>query len=159
MITASRFHDFSYGHRVHEHESKCAHLHGHNGRVHFTVRPLLRRRLSVDLVGDVVANEASGLDKVGRVLDFSVINSKLCQWVENSWDHKFLVSEEDPWAKALVRVDPSVVLVPFNPTAERMAEHLLYVVGPLKLRGTGCELVKVVLEETRKCSAAVILKL
>ena len=39
IISASRYHDFSAGHRVTGHENKCAHLHGHNYRVHFTVRP------------------------------------------------------------------------------------------------------------------------
>jgi 6-pyruvoyltetrahydropterin/6-carboxytetrahydropterin synthase len=31
-----RYHDISCGHRVHGHEGKCRHLHGHNYRVHFT---------------------------------------------------------------------------------------------------------------------------
>ena len=134
IITATRFHDFCCGHRVFGHESKCAHLHGHNYRVHFTV-------------------QAAALDDVGRVLDFSVINSKLCHWLEHQWDHKFLLYTEDPWLPALQAVDPTVRPVPFNPTAENLAHHLLHVVGPLQLAGTGCELVQVVVEETRKCSA------
>ena len=136
MKTATRYHDFSCGHRVYGHESACAHLHGHNYRVHFTVRP-------------VVAE----LDSVGRVLDFSAIKSRLCQWLEDNWDHRFLVYEQDPWGNALHALDPTVVRVPFNPTAELMAEHLLYVVGPQQLAGTGCTLQSVVVEETRKCRA------
>jgi 6-pyruvoyltetrahydropterin/6-carboxytetrahydropterin synthase len=134
---------------VHEHESKCAYLHGHNGRVHFTVRPLLNRW----------EEPAGGLDLVGRVLDFSVINTKLCQWLEENWDHKFLVSDLDPMRYALRAADKTVVWVPFNPTAERMAEYLLYKIGPVQLAGTGCELMEVTLEETRKCKATVSLKL
>lgn len=135
MITASRFHDFSYGHRVFGHESKCAMLHGHNGRVHFTV-------------------QATALDAVGRVLDFSVINTRLCAWVEEHWDHRFLLWERDPWLHHLRGVDPDgVVTVPFNPTAERMAEYLVDVIGPRQLHDTGCHLVSCRVEETRKCSA------
>ena len=135
MITATRYHDFSAGHRVHGHESKCAHIHGHNYRVHFTVT-------------------ADALDKLGRVLDFSVINSRLCQWLEEYWDHKFLVFVKDPLAGRLVELDPNgVVVVHFNPTAENMAQYLLAYVGPHQLEGTGCRLIKVVVEETRKCSA------
>jgi 6-pyruvoyltetrahydropterin/6-carboxytetrahydropterin synthase len=134
MITATRYHDFSSGHRVHGHESKCAHLHGHNYRVHFTV--------------------AGKLDDVGRVLDFSVINSHLCLWLEDNWDHRFLVWFRDPWAVNLVKLDPKgVVVVNFNPTAENMAKYLLQTIGPRALAGTGCTLTKVVVEETRKCSA------
>lgn len=32
-----RYPDISCGHRLYKHESKCAHLHGHNYRIHFTV--------------------------------------------------------------------------------------------------------------------------
>lgn len=137
-ITAERYHDISVGHRVHRHESKCAHLHGHNYRIHFTV-------------------DAPALDDVGRVLDFSAIKERLCYWLEACWDHKFLVWEEDPMAAALKALDPQgVVLVAFNPTAENMARALLEVVGPLQLAGTSCRLVSVRVEETRKCSAVAL---
>lgn len=138
---ASRYHDFSYGHRVVGHEHKCRWLHGHNGRVHFFC-------------------EADALDSVGRVIDFSVIKSLLCNWVEDNLDHKFLAWEHDPTLRELVKYDSDanylgVVWVPFNPTAEKICEHLLMVVGPKQLQGTGVRLVRVVLEETRKCHASV----
>lgn len=148
FIEASRYHDFSCGHRVVGHESKCALLHGHNYRVHFRVT-------------------ADSLDSVGRVMDFSVINERLCQWLEENWDHRFLAWEQDHVMRtvdrALVagrnhddesdRAIHSIVWVPFNPTAENMAKFLLTNVGPLQLDGTGVTLVQVVVEETRKCSA------
>ncbi len=134
-IIAERYHDFSYGHRVYQHEGKCAALHGHNGRVHFTVT-------------------ADTLDAVGRVMDFSVIKDSLCDWVENNWDHRFIVWEEDPLSSPLRNIDPSAVIVPFNPTAENMAYHLLHTVGPIQLKETGVKLIKVTFEETTKCRAA-----
>lgn len=150
QMTATRFHDFCAGHRVAGHENKCAHLHGHNYRVHFTV--------------------AGDLDNVGRVMDFSIINERLCQWLEMNWDHKFLVWDQDDAMQELKRVlashsmrdgtrfavnvlKGSTVWVPFNPTAENMAAHLMFVVAPERLRGTGVRVVRVVVEETRKCSA------
>jgi 6-pyruvoyltetrahydropterin/6-carboxytetrahydropterin synthase len=45
------------------------------------------------------------------------------------------------------------VVTPFNPTAENMARHLVHTVAPVVLDGTGCELVRCVVEETRKCQA------
>jgi 6-pyruvoyltetrahydropterin/6-carboxytetrahydropterin synthase len=134
MITVTRFHDFSYGHRVVGHEGKCCNLHGHNGRVHFTCT-------------------ADNLDDVGRVVDFSVIKTALCDWLEDWWDHRMLLWVKDPWVVPLRQIDRTVKTVPFNPTAENMAQHLLHVVGPTYLRGTGVTLTKVVFEETRKCSA------
>lgn len=156
MIAATRYHDISVGHRVHGHESKCAHLHGHNYRIHF----------------EVVAPQ---LDKVGRVLDFSVIKSQLCEWLEKNWDHKFLAWHDDPVMDSLIAwtertakqqqgmfyPNPSLdwdaaagsfVRVPFNPTAENMAKYLVEVVGPAQLAGFDCTLRRVVIEETRKCS-------
>lgn len=137
-ITASRYHDFSCGHRVCGHESKCAHLHGHNYRVHFTVA-------------------SAGLDEIGRVIDFSAIKERLCEWVEQSWDHKFLVFYEDPWARMLADIDPAgVVQLPFNPTAENMAAFLLNVIGP-RFLPPDIILTDVRIEETRKCAASAAL--
>lgn len=132
---AKRYHDISCGHRVFQHESKCAHLHGHNYRVHFTC-------------------EAEQLDSIGRVIDFSDIKAKLCMWLEDQWDHKTLIWENDPWAKVLPGIDPTIVIVPFNPTAENIAQHLVEVIGPQQLAGTGIKLVHCDVEETRKCSAS-----
>lgn len=133
-ITATRYHDICAGHRVYGHESKCQHLHGHNYRFHFTV-------------------EADHLDVVGRVVDFSVIKSHLCEWLENKWDHHFLVWEKDPLSRYLLDIDPTVVLVPFNPTAENLANHMVTVVGPEVFDGTGVQLVECRIDETAKCSA------
>jgi 6-pyruvoyltetrahydropterin/6-carboxytetrahydropterin synthase len=133
MITADRYHDISCGHRVYQHESKCAHLHGHNYRIHFVIE--------------------GGLDSIGRVLDFSVIKSHLCMWLEENWDHKTLLWENDPWAKLLPEIDPTIVIVPFNPTAENMAQYLVEVIGPQQLEGTGTALIRCRIEETRKCAA------
>jgi 6-pyruvoyltetrahydropterin/6-carboxytetrahydropterin synthase len=134
MITARRYHDISCGHRVVGHEGKCVNLHGHNYRVHFTC-------------------QAEELDSIGRVIDFGIIKSRLCQWLEMHWDHKMLIWEEDAWLPKLKEIDNTVLAVPFNPTAENIAKHLVDVVGPQMLKGTGCTLIECVVEETRKCSA------
>jgi 6-pyruvoyltetrahydropterin/6-carboxytetrahydropterin synthase len=135
MWTASRYHDISTGHRVYGHESKCAHAHGHNYRVHFHC--------------------AGDLDSIGRVIDFSVIKERLCMWLEDNYDHKFLLWKEDPWCEVMKDIDPDgVVVVDFNPTAENIAEHLIKVVAPIQLAGTGVKLIKCDIEETRKCSAS-----
>lgn len=132
MISATRYHDISTGHRVYGHESKCKHLHGHNYRIHFTVG-------------------AKELDMVGRVLDFGVIKERLCMWVENNWDHKTLLWSLDPLSTTLTEIDPEgVCIVNFNPTAENMAEYLLKNIGPTVLP-SNVVLTEVVIEETMKC--------
>lgn len=137
-MEAIRYHDISAGHRVVNHESKCAHLHGHNYRVHFYV-------------------DAPELDEIGRVMDFSVIKTHLCMWLEDNWDHKMLLYFRDPILHDIQKLVPGdIVVVNFNPTAENMAKYLVDVVGPQQLEGTGCRLRKVVIEETRKCSASYV---
>lgn len=142
-LTADRYHDISCGHRVVGHEGKCQYLHGHNYRIHFSVAP------------------KDGLDNVGRVLDFSVIKHVLCEWLERNWDHKTLLWKEDPLSKVSVirfedgesvRIGESFVIVPFNPTAENMAQYLLEVVGEKLFANSNVYLKKIVIEETRKCS-------
>lgn len=143
-----RYHDISTGHRVTGHEGKCRHLHGHNYRIHFIC-------------------EADALDPLGRVIDFTVIKEKLCMWVEDNWDHKFLAWENDPLINVMGGLMhlhagedewdmfcASIVYVPFNPTAENMAQNLVEFIGPKQLAGTGIRLVKVVIEETAKCFAS-----
>lgn len=139
-LKAVRYHDFCAGHRVVGHESKCANLHGHNYRIYFHCEA-----------------ENLTLDEVGRVVDFSVIKETLCEWLETNWDHRMLIWEQDQMLETLQELDPKVVVVPFNPTAENIVDHLLHVVCPAELAITkelGYELkvTKIDLEETRKCS-------
>lgn len=147
VLSVTRFHDISCGHRVVGHEGKCRGLHGHNYRIHF------------ECIGP--------LDDIGRVIDFSVIKSELCNWLEDVWDHKMLLWSKDPVAamqyqrryngpeqddQELYDAMNSIVQVPFNPTAENMAKFLLDL-SDIRLEGTGVTCVKVIVEETRKCLA------
>lgn len=165
--TVIRSHEICAGHRVVGHESKCRHLHGHNYKFHFKVAPkhgcgkvVTRGKLLED-----------GLDNVGRVIDFSVVKTTLCQWLEDNWDHKFLHWEHDSVINSLIVVastefarennlvkdedyDPfvdSLVALPFNPTAENLAAYMVDVIGPQLLDQYGVELVECTIEETSKC--------
>lgn len=147
MYTATRYHDISCGHRVVGHEGKCRHLHGHNYRIHFFCRPTGMVQQGQNIV-------RRQLDQVGRVVDFSVIKRLLCEWLEENFDHRMLIWSNDPDRAALEAIDETVVIVNFNPTAENIAKFLVEDLGPIRLEDTGVELYKVVVEETRKCSAS-----
>jgi 6-pyruvoyltetrahydropterin/6-carboxytetrahydropterin synthase len=144
MLRVERYHDISCGHRVFGHEGKCQHLHGHNYRIHFVCEAIHE---------DEAGSSFDGLDAIGRVIDFGVMKSRLCAWVEDTWDHRMLLWSRDPLLAKLREFDRMVVSVPFNPTAENMARHLVLNVGPEVLAGLGVRLVSVTVEETRKCSA------
>jgi 6-pyruvoyltetrahydropterin/6-carboxytetrahydropterin synthase len=160
VIHATRYHDISCGHRVVGHEGHCRLLHGHNYRIWFTCSPPMH------ILGE---EWKEPLDSVGRVIDFNVMKDKLCMWLEENWDHKFLMWEKDPLRSILVEntdvefsdidlgidKDLGIVLVPFNPTAENIGEYLISVIGPQQLKDTGVVLTRCIVEETRKCSAEV----
>ena len=162
-----RSHEICAGHRVVGHESKCRHLHGHNYKFHFHVEAKGRTDVRKIRVGKVT--EIGGLDSVGRVIDFSVVKSTLCEWLEENWDHKFLHWEQDELIRGVIslvendnrdgfvprdQVDHlynSFVELPFNPTAENLAAYMVEVIGPQLLDPHGVKLVKCVIEETSKC--------
>ncbi len=169
MHTVIRSHEICAGHRVVGHESKCRHLHGHNYVFHFKV---IANAIHQHAHSNFVETE---LDQVGRVVDFSVVKTTLCQWLEDNWDHKFLHWKEDLLIEGLkevlerdcVNVNPffevadavlerdafrdSLVPLPFNPTAENLAQYMVDVIGPKLLSEHGVELVSCVIEETSKC--------
>ena len=134
-FAVTRKHEIHCGHRVVNHEGKCKNLHGHSYVFHLTC------------VKDT-------LDSVGRVIDFSVIKDKLCNWLEENWDHKLLLWEDDPWLNALKLIDKSIVTVPCNPTAENLSKYLVEIIAPQLFYGLNIKLTQVLIEETSKCSAS-----
>lgn len=164
--TVIRSHEICAGHRVVGHESKCRHLHGHNYKFHFKVAP--KGRTDVKVIRRGTLREKGGLDNVGRVIDFSVVKTTLCQWLEDNWDHKFLYWARDELINGLrdlasdlregyvVEEDhthfvDSLVQLPFNPTAENLAAYMVDVIGPQLLDEHGVQLVECTIEETSKC--------
>lgn len=150
MFTVERYHDISCGHRVVGHENKCRFLHGHNYRITF----VCASKLSTLSVSERI-HPLGQLDKVGRVLDFGVIKERMCQWLEDNWDHKMLLWSQDPIFDGIVQLEEEwgIVYVPFNPTAENMAHYLVTCVGPHLLGDTQVRVMACRVEETRKCSA------
>jgi 6-pyruvoyltetrahydropterin/6-carboxytetrahydropterin synthase len=118
------------------HESKCATLHGHNGVIWVHVTPL------------------ASLDSLGRVVDFSVVKSVIGGWVEEYWDHTMILYKEDEITIDLLSQAPSyksLFILDKNPTAENMANYLLWTICPQLLKGTGIIVHKIVFWETENC--------
>lgn len=102
-------HTTDTGHRIPGHEGglgKCARLHGHTYRFQ-------------------VALAAETLDITGFVIDFGEIKRIL-----DEWDHRTLLWEKDGLSLAVTSRPAEeahgVIRVPFIPTAENMAEHLVF---------------------------------
>ena len=94
--------EFSYGHRLLNHNGKCRYLHGHNGVV------------EVDI-------ESEKLDAMGMVIDFGDINEVVKKWVDENLDHRMLLCREDPMVKVMRANDEPLFVMEENPTAENIA--------------------------------------
>ena len=130
-LTIMRRIKFCAGHRLHLHGGKCEHFHGHNYVADFFV-------------------EGEVQDSVGRVVDFADLKNLCKGWLDEHWDHSFLVHQDDANAiAALQQVKPSrLFIMPYNPTAENMARYLLEEVCPTLLAKTGGRAVRVRIWET-----------
>lgn len=140
-ITIMRQVKFCAGHRLLNHEGKCANLHGHNYVVEF----------------HITSNE---IDSLGRVVDFSVVNKLFKGWIDENWDHGFVLWDADENAiGALKQVEPHrLYLLPYNPTAENMALYLLKEISPkliAQIKGYDLRMSKVVVWETEHAFAEV----
>jgi len=94
---------FCYGHRLLNHQGKCRHLHGHNATA-------------------VIRLEASELDEMGMVCDFSDIGGYVKSWINDNLDHNMLLHEADPVLPGLQMAGERVFVMPANPTAENIAK-------------------------------------
>lgn len=144
-ISAVRKLQFCAGHRVYNHEGKCAHLHGHNYLVYIHAQ-------TNDAI-DADGKATTQLDALGRVIDFSVLKEKFSQWLEQNWDHGFILWQDDLEAIAAMKTlsGQKLFLLGKNPTAENLAHYLLTEVAPVLLLNTGVKVIKIVLWETENC--------
>lgn len=122
--------EFSYGHRLINYSGKCKNLHGHNATV------------DIDL-------ESATLDKRGMVLDFGEVKTKLKKWIDQHWDHRLILCAKDPWVKKLKSLDPTIMTIDENPTAENLAK-ILY----LKAKELGLPVCEIRFWETKTSCAS-----
>lgn len=129
---------FCAGHRLVGHEGKCQNLHGHN----YVVEIFVTGREQ---------------DAVGRILDFKQLKISIKSWLDEHWDHTFILWDQDENGLAAIRSSQPhrVYELDANPTAENMAIHLLNVVCPEVLEGSGATAFKVRLWESDETCAEV----
>jgi 6-pyruvoyltetrahydropterin/6-carboxytetrahydropterin synthase len=134
VIVSRRFR-FSAAHRLYQHEGKCVHPHGHNYVAEVTV-------------------EAAKLDEVGRVIDFAVMKETVGAWIEDNWDHAFIMFEADAEMTEIYDVHPEwrKYVMDRNPTAENMA-YELFLIAHNRLKSHRVRVTRVRLWETADCYA------
>lgn len=128
---------FCAGHRVYNHESKCAHPHGHNYVAFITIQ----------------SKGGKELDDLGRVIDFSVVKEVVGKWIDDNWDHGFIYYKNDIEMEKLFRNNSyKSYAMELNPTAENMA-RVLQLAASDELAYANLECTRVELWETENCKA------
>lgn len=142
-VTVMRRIRFNAGHRLLGHEGKCANFHGHN--------------YVADVFVTASDDSRAAVDDLGRVIDFAELKAVLKDWIDENWDHGFVLSCDDENGIAAIRsvVPTKYFLLPDNPTAENMARYLLETVCPVLLASYGVDAVRVALWETEETCAVV----
>lgn len=103
-----RSYTFCAAHRIMGHEGKCKNLHGHT------------------YTAEIYLYSSEGLDQLDRVLDYSVIDEVVGNWIKENWDHAAIMAGNDPLARAAEEEGCKVyILHGYQPTAEVLAMILL----------------------------------
>ena len=129
------------GHRLSKHNGGCKHLHGHSYRAEVTI-------------------ESNTLNTDEMVIDFSIIKKPIRNWIDENWDHSFLLNDRDEFFYFLNQLDGNALYLFDNkdPTAEVIAEELLEqaqrIVGELDVTST-IRITKVKVWETETAFAEV----
>ena len=115
---------FASGHRLLEHKVKCVFPHGHTYSAEIWV-------------------DSETLDDLGFVVDFTELKQNVGAWIEEHWDHAFLVNSRDEELLGALRAVKGSRIAVFsdeNPSAEVMARELcqrvqeLCAITPLRVR-------------------------
>ncbi|MDA0262923.1 MAG: 6-carboxytetrahydropterin synthase [Chloroflexi bacterium] len=99
---------FDSGHRLLDYQGKCAYPHGHTYRAE-------------------VFLESPVLNSLGLVYDFTSLKDRVKSWVDENWDHAFLVNSRDSELIAGLANTSLVRLYQFqdqNPSCEVMSREL-----------------------------------
>ena len=103
--------EFDAGHRVARHGGQCANPHGYRYFVDLTVE------------GPLVDDDAAA--DYGMVVDFGRLKNFLTTQVHDRYDHGFMVEDADTEMRdALTGHDWKVIVVPWTPTAENLAQAI-----------------------------------
>ncbi len=121
---------FCYGHRLLNYNGRCAHPHGHNGRIQIEL-------------------EADRLDNRGMVYDFGDVKDLVQKWVDENLDHKMILQKSDPILSKLQELGEPYFAMEDNPTAEALAKLIFHQAKSQKL-----PIMKITFWETASSSAS-----
>ena len=111
MYTVTKSIELDAGHRVPDHSSQCANLHGH------------RWKVTAELDAEKLIEGGS---ETGMVRDFGLVKQVMMQKIHTKCDHSFMYYKKDIHVRRIFEDDTfgfKFVALDFPPTAENLARH------------------------------------
>lgn len=134
--------EIDMAHRVPNHKSKCANLHGH------------RYKIEVGVDDKIIAQE--GASDEGMVIDFGDLKEIMMQELDAKFDHNACFFVEDPISEWIPQIEvyqtKKIHRLDFIPTAENLAKHW-YELIEKKLEERGIKIKHVKIWETPTSTA------
>ena len=115
IIRVTKQFDFEMAHALDCHDGKCHNIHGHT------------YGLTVTFIGAPI--DAPGMPKDGMVIDFSDIKKIVKDNVVDVLDHALVLRDNSRFLSVLdKKINPRLILVPYQPTAEKVLEHMIEII-------------------------------
>lgn len=115
IIRVTKEFDFEMAHALDCHDGKCHNIHGHT------------YGLKVTFIGEPI--DAPGMPKDGMVIDFSDIKKIVKTNVVDVFDHALVLRDNSRFLPVLdKKINPRLMLVPYQPTAEKVLEHMIEII-------------------------------
>ena len=133
--------EFDAGHRLVNHDGKCAKLHGHRYKAEFHFE-----------------SKSNKLNNIGMVIDFSLIYKQIGDWINDNLDHNVILNilDKNIGNKIESEFGQKIYYLDVNPTAENIASHLLCDICPKVINEKDIFCSKIRLWETPNCYVEVV---
>jgi len=122
MYRVERKFTFPMGHRLSKHLGACSNIHGHNVTLLVGVKTLI-------------------LNDNDMVIDFHDLKN-IVQPLLDEWDHSLILNEMDRTPTINNKLFKKVFFFDFDPTAEKLSEHLYRLINQVLPMGIQMDYVK-----------------
>ncbi|PLW91798.1 MAG: 6-carboxytetrahydropterin synthase QueD [Marinilabiliales bacterium] len=108
-IRLSKEFSFEMAHALKDYDGKCRHIHGHSFK------------LVVTVIGEPIEDDKS--PKNGMVIDYGDLKKIVNKLIVDQYDHALVLPEKSELIAKLEDTDLHTIILPFQPTSEKMLEH------------------------------------
>ena len=112
MYTIKKIFEFCYAHRLHGYPGKCGNIHGHTAKIEISCK-------------------VKALPESGMAIDFKELSGKIGAWIDESLDHRLILSKDDPIVSKIKESGEDLLELDTPPSAEHLAKVIFNAVKEL----------------------------